>query len=160
MKAGSTPREPETGDNAKLCFFFFFRLFIFFLKSQCFSPPFVLGEPGVTAAIRKGECVIQRGEVPPRAQICGPTFPRVGLQTTGCQQRTRRVQSEPVGTDGRAVLRSLTRVSFHPAEASCPVPTSGIRTQTHSWKPPASSGSSWRGRGSRQLAGESGQRDR
>lgn len=39
---------------------------------------------------------------------------------TACQQRTRRVQSEPVGTDGRAVLRSLTRVSFHPASVLFP----------------------------------------
>lgn len=140
--------------------FFFSVCFFFSLSRNVFRRHLSLANPALQPLYAKGECVIQRGEVPPRAQICGPTFPRVGLQTTGCQQRTRRVQSEPVGTDGRAVLRSLTRVSFHPAEASCPVPTSGIRTQTHSWKPPASSGSSWWGRGRRQLAGESGQRDR
>lgn len=68
--------------------------------------------------LRKVECVIQRGEVPRQARIFGPTFPRVGLQTTDCQQRTWRVQSEPVGPDRRAALRSLTRVSFHPAQPS------------------------------------------
>lgn len=72
----------------------------------------------------KASCVIQRGEVPQRKYVDRRS--RVGLQTTGCQQRTRRVQSEPVGTNGRAVLRRLTRVSFHPAEASVLFPRQGL----------------------------------
>lgn len=105
--------------------FFFSCLFFFSLRLNVFSCR-------LSAATQRRACNSKRWSATTGPNF-GPTFPQVGLETSDCQQRTGRVHSEPVGTDRRPVLPTLTRVGFQLAEASVLFSRQGLKPKPACW---------------------------